>query len=197
MTRLTSLTGARQARRPQKPSVVSGSKTVQPVAQEGTLCYAAAAATAYQWAGINVSLYEMMHAYLISEWAEHSIGAKPYREAVHTIPGWETMAASDIIEIIKRDNADVFSSATLLLGIPVMTLGTVTQIALSSANLKKHIASNQPIIVSEANHWRVVYGILEEGDTIVGILVFNPARGGYYETVQYPLACDEAFAVGC
>jgi hypothetical protein len=159
--------------------------------QEGMLCYAASAATALLWnTGTDLSIYECMHLYLMSDQAADNNGVVTwYRDAftqVVTSPGYGGLNPGEILDkVFRADPSYVDLMATVMseMGSPVFPSGTPVRLhspRISTADLVAAVTSDKAVIKGEGPHWTVIFGVMGPSqNSIVGVTVYDPMYDSY------------------
>jgi hypothetical protein len=168
--------------------------------QEGLLCYAAATATAILWATQtkgkrDLSIYECMHLFATSGQAPSAFGH--YFEAfvyLRKLDYWGKRTAGDIIKDVFLKDPEyrkILDAVCLEYGTPTFPADIPNQLhyqRIKTADLKKAITSDKPVIKGEETHWVVIFGIAGRGqDEITHITVYDPMRDSY-ETLPWDAA---------
>jgi hypothetical protein len=176
-------------------------------AQTGMLCYAAATATAILWGPRrDLSIYECMHNYIMSDQSADDQYCAAYRAAYATatsVAPYSTMSVSQVIDSVFRvydDYIQIFNNVQASFGSPVFPGDIQSQLyspSMTNEELRAAVMGNRPVIKGEGVHWTVIFGIRGANqDNIARVVVYDPMSNAYRDEVWSPQVVADYFVVG-
>jgi hypothetical protein len=188
-------------RRVQRPFAVQAHSTMwspaHGVAQTGMLCYAAAAATACQCAGVQITLLECMHMYAYSGANEHR-WAESYRQEFDKTKkalietGNPDPSVDDIVQSISGSKPQLYNSAMGGTGSPMFPPAMAGRVehpraTMPSAELLSLISQNKLVMAGDSTHWVVVYACYGSDQNSIDFIEFwDPGGSGSVGTKKWP-----------
>lgn len=178
----------------------------QGVPQVGMLCYAAAAATACRFAGLQTTLLESMHRYAYSLGNEQSWAkgyrlaydeAKMYLEIKNTNP-----SVDSVLGRVKDKKPEAYNSATQNVGSPAFPpemdgkLAYPANASMTSSALFNLINSDKVVMAGDSVHWVVIYACFGSAPDDINFIEFYDPSGGTVVTQKWPTAYMQFIVVG-
>jgi hypothetical protein len=163
------------------------------VPQTGMLCYAAAAATACQCAGVQITLLECMHMYAYSGANEHR-WAEEYKQEFDNSKrtligsGNPNPSVDDILQSISGRRPQLYSTVMGGTGSPMFPPAMSGRVehpraTISSAELFSLINQNKLVMAGDSTHWLVIYACYGSAqDSIDFIEFWDPGGSGGVST---------------
>jgi len=147
------------------------------------LCYAAAVATACRCAGYPATLLECMHAFLMSEKVEQSVGVLAYRrdfEAARRAAPDKPPA--DVLNDMEGLFAGTMKTAVSIGGVPVFPDGftgdPLFQQNMTPAQVVAALDQGMVVMAGDKSHWVVIIGYRSDNGVVSYFEYFDPAGVG-------------------
>jgi len=174
--------------------------------QVARLCYAAAAATATLWAtGQDISIYDFMHLYLMSDQAPSEGSVAWYRVCYATVSSTPAFTQYTPVQIIENvflaapEYSEMIASVVWGWGTPVFPQGVpaVLRQNMDTTELAAAVTGGKVVIKGEGVHWTVIYGLLGNSPQgITAIRIYDPISDGYLAESWPPDGHVDYYVVG-